>query len=316
MKVSTLIIDADILLYRAGFATEKMVYDLINKRSGTKERFRYKKEVNARIEELGLGPTEYLIVKERDLEPLENCLHILKTMIHTILDEVKPEAYELILSDPDYNFRKDISQTTEYKGNRVQPKPTYMEEMKEYLINQWGALVTSNIEADDYIGITQCELLNEGDTGCCICTIDKDLDMIPGLHYNFVTGEFYEMDQFDSLMCFYSQVLRGDSTDNIMGIPGVGEKTARAILADAKTEEELYKATLQAYANYVASLEEYKGCSDEELVSIARVLLCETAQLVWILRERLNEDYSNLWNKHYEVQIEIRGEDSRGVKET
>lgn len=60
-----------------------------------------------------------------------------------------------------------------------------------------------------------------------ICTKDKDLDMISGLHYNWTKDkEPYEVSEQQALKAFYSQLLTGDRVDNIQGIKGIGNKKA------------------------------------------------------------------------------------------
>jgi len=81
----------------------------------------------------------------------------------------------------------------------------------------------------------------------CICSIDKDLDQIPGWHYNFVKQIKYKITPEEGLKHFYTQLLTGDRIDNIMGVPGVGPKTAEKILKQCVTEEELFNAVKQTY---------------------------------------------------------------------
>ena len=78
--------------------------------------------------------------------------------------------------------------------------------------------------------------------------------MIPGRHYNFVKDEFITQSNFDAIKHFYMQCLQGDRADNIKGIPGIGPKKAERILAGCTNEEELFRATREAYGNDVEFL--------------------------------------------------------------
>jgi 5'-3' exonuclease len=62
-------------------------------------------------------------------------------------------------------------------------------------------------------------------------------------------------------------LLTGDGVDNIPGLKGIGPKKAAKILKDCVTEQELYKAVLEAYDGNV----EY---------------LTEQGQLLWLRREK------------------------------
>ena len=77
--------------------------------------------------------------------------------------------------------------------------------------------------------------------------IDKDLNQFRGWHYNYRKKEKYHVSEFEGLVSFYTQILTGDRIDNIVGLKGIGPAKAAKILKDCKTEEELFKAVLEAY---------------------------------------------------------------------
>jgi 5'-3' exonuclease len=114
-------------------------------------------------------------------------------------------------------------------------------------------------EADDMLGVRQCELSCDSDESI-ICTIDKDLNMIPGSHYNFVKKERYVVTPEDGIRFFYYQMLIGDTTDNIKGVVGIGKQKATKLLDRCSTEGEYFDAVRDAYSN------------DEEMLMNARCL--------------------------------------------
>lgn len=142
------------------------------------------------------------------------------------------------------NYRKNIAKEAPYKGNRTAPKPEHYELLREYLVKSWGFEMVEGQEADDAIGIKAYTL--DADE-YMIYTIDKDLDMIRGWHYNFNKDLKYEVKEEDTLRWFYKQILTGDRVDNIPGLKGIGDKKAEKILGDAKLEPELFSAVLAAY---------------------------------------------------------------------
>jgi hypothetical protein len=162
------------------------------------------------------------------------------------------------------NFRNEIAVTATYKGNRKDvAKPVHYQFLRDYLEKEWGFLMVTGQEADDAMGIKAYTM---DDNDYIIMTIDKDLDMIKGWHYNFVKKEKYFVKEEDTMRIFYKQVLTGDRTDNIEGLKGIGPVKAERILKECNTEEEMYQAVLKAYEG------------NEE-----RVL--ENGQLLWIRRE-------------------------------
>jgi 5'-3' exonuclease len=161
------------------------------------------------------------------------------------------------------NFRNEIAVTAPYKGNRKAAKPKHYDRLRDYMLKTWNFIMIEDQEADDAIGIAAYKH-QVGEY--CICSIDKDLDMLRGDHYNFVKDEFYFIEEEQGIKNFYKQMLMGDRVDNIIGIKGIGAVKAERLLKECKDEQEMYLAVLEAY----------KG--DDK-----RVL--ENGQLLWIRRE-------------------------------
>ena len=162
------------------------------------------------------------------------------------------------------NFRKEIATIKPYKGNRTQPKPKHLQALRDHLVKM-GCVVVDGQEADDAIGIAAYAAEPDSYT---IVSIDKDLLMLRGKHYNFVKKEFTYVSDSEAIKAFYTQLLTGDRTDNIQGIPGIGPAKAAKALAGIEEEEALYEAVKAAYA--AAEIE-------DELV--------ENARLLWIRRK-------------------------------
>lgn len=159
--------------------------------------------------------------------------------IHLALDTTVAELY--LTSTLKNNFRYAIDPA--YKAGRLTSKPTHYDFLRDHLVMAYNASVVEDQEADDMLGIRSTQLAPEG----CICTIDKDLDQIPGWHYNFVKDHKYEVTPEEGLRFFYTQLLTGDRIDNIMGVPGIGAVKAAKILKGKTTEEDLFNAVKATY---------------------------------------------------------------------
>lgn len=122
----------------------------------------------------------------------------------------------------------------------------FAEELRSLVILEELAVEASGRESDDYIRIWANQCWAAGET-YYVCSIDKDLKCIPGLHYNLKTRKIEEVSESFALKFFYRQLLEGDRTDNIPGIPGIGPKTTEKYLADASTEEELQEIVVSTY---------------------------------------------------------------------
>lgn len=169
------------------------------------------------------------------------CDAILDGMLREIAQDTGVRKMRIYLSGKG-NFRNDIAVTKPYKGNRDgKTKPQHVGYCYDYLRNTHRAITVDGYEADDAIASDM--YIN----GAYHCGIDKDLYQMEGLHYNFVTCEWKEITKEQARLNHCRQVLTGDSTDNIVGLPRVGEKTAAKVIQDYDT------AFLDMY-NYYAEI--------------------------------------------------------------
>lgn len=180
-------------------------------------------------------------------EPLEYCLHSVKKVMAELLSNFEDIDNARILLQGSGNYRERIATILPYKGNRDPNKrPSKYHEIREYLIDTWNAELITGMETDDAVGIEQW---SHKDRSTCIVSVDKDLDMIPGWHYNPRKKELYYIDLATANRKFWLQALTGDTTDNIQGIPKVGPKNAEKILAGSNTWTDMELAVRQAYNN-------------------------------------------------------------------
>lgn len=207
-------------------------------------------------------------------EPVENALHSAKVMIRSIVDSTKASSYRVFLTG-NANYREDLATIQKYKGNRTASKPTHYGAIREYLETYHNAEVVNGMEADDMLGIIQTK--SEPHT-TVICSIDKDLDMIAGDHYNWRRGEHYTVTQQEADLFFMKQLITGDRVDNIKGLVGFGEAKAKRIIESSEDMSDLYWNILEEYAKQYEK--PYHA-------------LMETANLLWIQREE-----GVLWNSN------------------
>lgn len=200
----------------------------------------------------------------------------LDVCISNILRDCGTNEFKLFVSGG-RNFRKDIDPS--YKANRTQPDPKHRETLRQHLIKEWGAYECVGYEADDQCGIEQ-----KPDGSTIIVAIDKDLLQVPGLHYSWpivrkgITvrdHRFLEVDEEQGFRNFFTQALTGDTSDNIKGIHGIGEKKAEKLLANCHTEEELY---IRCYDVYT------EDCEDDVSMEVETQRFLKNCDLLWIWR--------------------------------
>ncbi len=263
------LIDGDVLVYSCGFASQRNEYKINN------NIFDYKRDANKYCTTHNIDRS--LIDKKIIAEPVSHALHNVKQSLIEISQACDSHEGSIFLTGKG-NYRHDVATSAVYKGNRdPSHKPVHYRAIIDYLIKEWDAKVIDGMEADDAMGITQCRLnktknLAKKDMPI-ICTIDKDLDMIPGWHYNFRKQQKYFTTVEQSDYFFYKQMLTGDRVDNIIGIHGIGDKTADKLLL-GKSVQEMEDIIINKYR------QEFK---DDYMKRYA-----ENKKLLWILREPLD----------------------------
>lgn len=247
-----LLIDGDGPLYKACFGAQHIWYNVLLKGEeeyGTVARFRYKKEA---VRWINGEDDVYIIEPETELEDVDAAIHNVKSILGTMLSLTRTRDYTIYIGGQG-NYRYTID--PEYKANR-KPRPHHYDAVKRFLIEEEGAVVVDGMEVDDACSIEQYKdyrLVLEGahpmgKPYTMIASIDKDLDMVPGWHYNWNKQLKYFITEEEGIKNFYLQLLTGDKqTDNIPGLKGVGSKTSIKMLKDCSTEKELYDVCMLAY---------------------------------------------------------------------
>jgi len=267
--------DADVVVFRAGFAAEKNRW-FLSVGGEAPEIISYKKDALLRLDELLPGKEsrvegeDYELWAEKYVEPLENALHLVKNIIEKALHNVECSDVDakMFLSGPT-NFRYEVATTRPYKGNRDKShRPTHEKEIRKFIRSQWDTVVCDGIEADDGLGIHQTRY---GPHDSVIISVDKDLDMIPGFKYNFVHDIHYDVSPSVAWKTFCLQLLTGDTTDNIPGLKGVGKSKAQKML-DGLPQEEWLEECARQYASKSGQKDWF-------------TYMTEQAQLIWIMQK-------------------------------
>lgn len=182
-----------------------------------------------------------------------NAVYGFTLMLNKLLETEKPEMVGAAFDMPGPTFRNELY--PEYKANRpampedLRPQIGLIKELLEaYKIPMVGL---DNYEADDIIGTLASKAANEG-YQAVIVSGDKDMLQLVRkdeiVMYDANKGVQYlgESEVPDFFGCRADQVIDlltiwGDSSDNIPGVPGVGEKGAKKLLATYGTLDEIYK---------------------------------------------------------------------------
>lgn len=208
-----------------------------------------------------------------------NVIYGFINMLYKLREEFKPDYIGIAYDRKAATFRHE--EYPEYKAGRLK----MAEEMVEQIPVLKEVISAMNIkqieidgyEADDIIG-TVSELCTQKEVSAYIITGDRDAFQLINDHVHvFITKKgISEMIEFDreKLMEVYQitpeQVidmkgLMGDASDNIPGVPGIGEKTALELIKQFDTLENTLENNSQVKKNKVReNLETYK---DQALLS-------------------------------------------------
>jgi len=175
-------------------------------------------------------------------------------MLTTLLEKIDPENVAVCFDCREKTFRHKLY--PEYKANRA----AFPEELGQQLpyIKQFLDLIgVSRIElpgyeADDIIG-TYCRECVENDWEVFCWTIDKDFYQLLNNNVNIIRSakdkDYFEIISNNDVkrlfgVCANDVIdylsLIGDSSDNIPGVKGIGEKTATPLIEKYKTIENIY----------------------------------------------------------------------------
>lgn len=284
MKDKTLLlIDGDELIYKAGFASQRTHYNVLNTEGKKLAGLKTKKDA---VEWIGDSEEEYTIEPEVIPGTEDQARMALYAVMNTILADTKPTDYRLYVSGSD-NFRIEVATLLPYKGTRTTDgRPFFYDFIRNMLIDEYMAMVINGMEADDALSITQWHhVSNATRWSTIIGSQDKDLKMVPGLHYNPSKRELYEMTPADARLSFYCQLLSGDRTDNIPGIYRIGDKVAYKMLLRLKNQpnkviyERVFKAYIEAQSNDRIREKMPGTLWGEERIR-------EVGRLLWMLQEK------------------------------
>ncbi len=174
-----------------------------------------------------------------------------------IIKRLKPDYVCVAWDKPKTNIRKRLEIYPQYKAGRKPPPEDFYVQIPilHELLDTfgWPLYELDDYEADDIMGAL-AEQAKKKDIDTVLITSDLDVLQLVNTHtkvYALKKGltniELYAPESFqakygiDVHQFIDLKALKGDSSDNIPGVPGVGEKTAIDLLKKYKTLEGVYE---------------------------------------------------------------------------
>jgi len=224
-------------------------------------------------------------------------------MLLKLLKEERPRHIAVVFDSPRKTFRDDLFDS--YKANRVET-PSDLNVQVPFILRavegfRIKSLVLEGFEADDVIGTLAARATRQRfDT--VIVTEDKDFMQLVGPHvtlWNTMRDRRVDAREVRTRLgvepsaVIDVMALMGDSIDNIKGVPGIGEKTATALIKHFGSLDKLYADLaaveaipgLRGAKRVAALLAEHRASAElaRKLVSIdtAAPVETEVGQLDW-----------------------------------
>jgi len=244
-----------------------------------------------------------------------NAVYGFTMMLMKILEDEKPTHVLVAFDAGKTTFRHKTF--SEYKGGRQKTPPELSEQFPyiRELLNSYGIFhyELENYEADDIIGTLSLQGEKE-DFEVIVISGDKDLTQLSSDHTTvYITRkgitdiESYTPEHIKEKYgltpdrIIDMKGLMGDSSDNIPGVPGVGEKTAIKLLKEFDSLENLLTSIDQVSGKKLKEkLEEYKdqAIMSKELATITReaplTITLENAKFPGMQTEKLKEIFKEL----------------------
>jgi DNA polymerase I len=173
-----------------------------------------------------------------------------------VIKRLRPDYVAIAWDKPKTNIRKRLELYPEYKAGRKPAPPEFYAQIPllHKLLDAlgWPLYELDDYEADDIIGALATQA-SKKDIETIIIT--SDMDMLQVVHddikvYALKTGlsniELYSPESFEAKhhikVSQYLDLksLKGDSSDNIPGVPGIGEKTAVELLNEYDNLDNIY----------------------------------------------------------------------------
>lgn len=185
-----------------------------------------------------------------------NAVYGFASMLLKVLADFKPEYVAVTFDMAGGTFRDALF--TEYKAKRVKADQSLYDQIPliHDLVTAFGIKIfeKTGFEADDVIGTIVTQVKADPDLETIIVSGDMDLLQLveanvkmcsfkKGLSDFALMGEaeVYDKYGFTPKQVVDYKALRGDTSDNIPGVPGIGEKTATLLIQEYGSLEGIYK---------------------------------------------------------------------------
>jgi hypothetical protein len=191
-------------------------------------------------------PPEGCVFSEQEsILYFQNCYKNFTWHLKSISEKLFSDDWLMAMKGKE-NYRDDMYPL--YKANRKN-KPhgnEFVQIVRDAAVEEGIAVSADGKEADDYLRIWATECTRLG-IDYVVCREDKDLKCIVGKHWNVKKNELEVITPEYALRFYYTQLITGDPTDNIPGLPGIGPIKGEERMAHCVTEDDFQEVVVEGY---------------------------------------------------------------------
>jgi DNA polymerase-1 len=263
-------------------------------------------------------------------EPTKATL-IFTTMILKLLESKKPDMLVVAMDSKEPTFRREIYK--EYKAHRPPMPPEMPVQINriEQILEAMNVPIIrkSTFEADDIIGTLAKKASKDGiDT--YICAKDKDMYQLVDDHtyiFDIKKGDILDDDTLFEKYKIKPEhfidvlALQGDASDNIPGVPLIGEMNAIKLIQKYGTLDNLYKNVDEIEGKKGENLREFKEQAylSKKLVTIDCDIPVDVDQKIFAVKEfdkeKLTAVFTELGFNRLLTQLELTPTENKETKD-
>ncbi|NRA78775.1 MAG: hypothetical protein HRU18_11245 [Pseudoalteromonas sp.] len=169
------------------------------------------------------------IAKDKFVEKVNDVLNAINDDVD--IDEV------IMCNGSKNNFRKSLNSS--YKANRKSTKPKLLGELHEWVKEEYNSYWGDGVETDDVVATLWKKIVDEnGVDSCLIVSQDKDYKQFNCWYFDHYYKRFNlsKISKEDALRNFYTQMIVGDSADNVNYCKGYGLSYCNKVFENVTSE--------------------------------------------------------------------------------
>ena len=207
-------------------------------------------------------------------ESLEEAIDLFNSKLEFILEDLEQYCVvtNVIICSGGSNASR-LALNKSYKANRTKDKPQFLSALHKEVKDSYNSLYAEGHETDDVVAsVWQNEVDKNGEDSVIIVGIDKDYKQFPCWFFDtyWKRRKLDKIEYFEAKINFYTQMIVGDTADNVNYFKGKGKAYARKLFSGVFTEYGLFRRV------YGLFLDEYVDDAKDKFLECYNILKLKT----------------------------------------